>query len=103
MQQLARSARILSSPTFLIVTVWSVLLIVIAIGPIDYSNQPSVAVIAIVVIGVLLFALAQQAGAWCFRVWFADRAGRLALRTDRLSRVVAISSCAGIAGIALIA
>ena len=41
MQQLARSARILSSPTVLIVIVWSVLLIVVAIGPIDYSNQPS--------------------------------------------------------------
>ncbi len=44
MQQLARSARIFSSPTVLIVTVWSVLLIVVAIGPIDYSNQPSAAV-----------------------------------------------------------
>src|SRR5581483_4659122 len=103
MQQLASSARIFSSPTVLIVTVWSVLLIVIAIGPIDYSNQPSAAVIAIVVIGISLFALAQQAGAWCFRLWFANRADGPAPQTDRLSRVVGISSCAGIAGIALIA
>ena len=66
MQQLARSARIFSSPTVVIVTVWSVLLVVIAIGPIDYSNQPSGAVLAIVGIGVSLFILAQQAGAGVF-------------------------------------
>ncbi len=104
MQQLARSARIFSSPTVLIVTVWSVLLIVIAIGPIDYSNQPSPAVLAIVVIGISLFVLGQRAGAWCFQAWFANRAGGPAPpRTDRLSLVVGISSCAGIAGIGLIA
>jgi hypothetical protein len=103
MQQLARSARIFASPTVLIVTVWSVLLIVVAIGPIDYSNQPSPAVLAIVVIGILLFATAQKAGAWCFRIWFANRAEAPAPRTDRLSLVVGISSCAGIAGIGLIA
>jgi hypothetical protein len=103
MQQLARSARIFSSPTVLIVTVWSVLLVVIAIGPIDYSNQPSGAVLAIVVIGISLFMLGQQAGAWCFRVAFANRADGSAPRTDRLSVVVAISSCAGLAGIGLIA
>jgi hypothetical protein len=103
MQQLPRSARIFSSPTVLIVAVWSVLLIVVAIGPIDYSNQPSGAVLAIVGIGISLFILAQQVGAWCFRVWFANRADGSAPRTDRLSLVVGISSCAGIAGIALIA
>ncbi len=103
MQQFARSARIFSSPTVLIVTVWSVLLTVIAVGPIDYSNQPSVAVLAIVVIGILLFMLGQRAGAWCFRAWFANRADGMTPRTDRLSLVVGISSCAGIAGIGLIA
>lgn len=103
MQQLARSARIFSSPTVLIVTVWSVLLIVIAIGLIDYPNQPSDAVLAIVGIGISLFIVAQQAGAWCFRLSFANRAERAAPRTDRLSLVAGASSCAGIAGIGLIA
>jgi hypothetical protein len=103
MQQLARSARIFSSPTVLIVTVWSVLLVVTAIGPIDYSNQPSCAVFAIVGIGISLFLLAQQAGAWCFRVGFGNRTNGPAPRTDWLSLVVGISSCAGIAGIGLIA
>ncbi len=103
MQQLARSARIFSSPTVLIVAVWSVLLVVIAIGPINYSNQPSIAVLAIVGIGIALFVLGQQAGAWCFRRWFANRAEGSAPRTGRLSLVVGISSCAGIAGIAFIA
>ena len=103
MQQLARLARIFSSPTVLIVTVWSVLLIVIAIGPIDYGNQPSAAVLALVVIGISLFILAQQAGVWCFRVWLVNHAGGPAPRADRLSLVVGISSCAGIAGIGLIA
>lgn len=103
MQQLAKSARIFSSPTVLILTVWSVLLIVIAIGPIDYSNQPSAAVLAIVFVGISLFMLAQRVGAWCFRTWFTNRANGTALRIDRLSLVVAISSCAGIVGIGLIA
>jgi hypothetical protein len=103
MQQLARSARILSSPTVLIVTVWSVLLIVVAIGPIDYSNQPSAAVLSIVVVGIALFILAEQAGIWCFRVGFATPAQGPAPRADRLSLVVSISSCAGMAGIGLIA
>jgi hypothetical protein len=103
MQQLARSARIFSSPTVLIVTVWSMLLVVITIGPIDYSNQPSGAVLAIVGIGISLFILAQQAGAWCFRVSFVNRADGPVPRKDRLSLVVGLSSCAGIAGIGLIA
>ena len=85
MQQLARSARIFSSPTVLIVTVWSVLLIVIAIGPIDYSNQPSGTVLAIVGIGVSLFILAQQAGAWCFRTGFGNRAEGPAGKTGSVS------------------
>jgi hypothetical protein len=103
MQQLAGSVRILSSPTVLIISVWSVLLIVVAVGPIDYSNQPSAAVIAIVVVGISLFALAQQAGAWCFRMWRANRPVGPSLPADRLSLVVGLSSCAGIAGIGLIA
>ena len=103
MQQLARLARIFSSPTVLIVTVWSMLLTGVAMGPIDYVNQPSAAVLALVVIGISLFILAQQAGVWCFRVWLANYARGLAPRADRLSLVVGISSCAGIAGIGLIA
>jgi hypothetical protein len=102
MQQLARTARILSSPTVLIVTVWGVLLIVIAIGPIVYSNQPSAAVLAIVAIGVALFILAERAGAWCFRAGFADAAIESAPQADRLGFVVGLSSCAGIVGICLV-
>jgi hypothetical protein len=103
MQQLARSARILSSPTVLIVAVWSVLLIVIAIGPIDYGNQPSAAVLSIVIIGISLFILAEQAGAWCFRTGLVNPAMGAVPQADRLSLVVGMSSCAGIAGIGLIA
>ena len=83
-------------------TVWSVLLIVVAIGPIDYSNEPSAAVLALVGAGISLFILGEQAGAWSFRLGFANQRG-LEQRTDRLGLVVGISSCAGIAGIGLIA
>jgi hypothetical protein len=103
MQQLARLARIFSSPTVLIITVWSVLLIVVAIGPIDYSNQPSAAVLAIVVIGISLFVLGAQAGALSFRTWLGGHATLRAPPADRLSLVVGMSSCAGIVGIGLIA
>jgi hypothetical protein len=103
MQQLARLARIFSSPTVLIITVWSVLLIVVAIGPIDYSNQPSAAVLAIVVIGISLFVLGEQAGALSFRTWLGGHATLRAPPADRLSLVVGMSSCAGIVGIGLIA
>jgi hypothetical protein len=103
MQQLARLARIFSSPTVLIITVWSALLIVVAIGPIDYSNQPSAAVLAIVVIGISLFVLGEQAGALSFRTWLGGHATLRAPPADRLSLVVGMSSCAGIVGIGLIA
>jgi hypothetical protein len=103
MQQLARLARIFSSPTVLIITVWSALLIVVAIGPIDYSNQPSAAVLAIVVIGISLFVLGAQAGALSFRTWLGGHATLRAPPADRLSLVVGMSSCAGIVGIGLIA
>jgi len=104
MQHRLKLVRTFSSPTALIVAVWSALLLGIAIGPIDYPNQPSIAAIALVVVGISLFILAQQAGAWCFRIWLENQPSMLAPpRTDRLSRVVAISSCAGVAGIGLIA
>ena len=102
MRQLPRLARIFSSPTVLIMTVWGMLLIVVAIGPIDYSNQPSAAVLALVVAGISLFILGEQAGAWSFRLGLANQRG-LEQRTDRLGLVVGISSFAGIAGIGLIA
>jgi len=103
MQHLARLARIFSSPTVLIITVWSVLLIVVAIGPIDYSNQPSAAVLAIVVVGISLFVLGEQAGSLSFRIWLGGYATRRAPLADRLNLVVGMSSCAGIVGIGLIA
>jgi hypothetical protein len=83
--------------------VWSALLIVVAIGPIDYSNQPSAAVLAIVVIGISLFVLGEQAGALSFRTLLGGHATLRAPPADRLSLVVGMSSCAGIVGIGLIA
>ena len=93
----------MSSPTVLIISVWSVLLIVVAIGPIDYSNQPSAAVLAIVVIGISLFVDGAAGRRLVFSDWRVKSPEGPALRADRLSLVVGISSCAGIAGIGLIA
>jgi hypothetical protein len=103
MQQLARLARVFSSPAVLVTAVWCAMLITVAVGPIDYPGQPSLAAIALLVVGISLFILAQPAGAWCCRIWLDGRGQAPAPGTDQLNLVVTIFSCAGIAGIGLIA
>src|SRR4051794_8084975 len=73
MQPFTRIPHALSSPAILIATVWFAVLIGVAVGPIDYPGQPSVPGIVLVAIGVSLFILAHQAGAWCFRIWLQQR------------------------------
>jgi hypothetical protein len=103
MQQLIRLAGSLSSPAILIVVVWCAILAAVAIGPIDYPMQPSKVVLAIAAIGVLLFILAYQAGAWCFDNWLKRQPPMPAPSTRTLNRVVAATSLIGIAGIGLVA
>ena len=102
MQQFLKIARGFSSPAILIVVVWCVTLIGVAVGPIDYSSQPSVAVLALVASGVSLFILAHQGGAWCFRIWLRQRPNLRTPPVQLLNLAVAASSMLGLAGIALI-
>jgi hypothetical protein len=103
MHPFLKIASVLSSPVILIAAVWCAGLIVVAIGPIEYPLQPSLAVLVVVAAGVSLFALAQPAGAWCFNVWSRQRPDLPAPSARTLNRVVAATSFLGIAGIALIA
>jgi hypothetical protein len=103
MQQLVRLASGLSSPAVLIVVIWCVVLIAVAIGPIDYSAQPSPAVLALVAAAISLFIVAHRAGAWCFRSWFRRQASVPAPSIRTLSDVIVVTSFAGIAGIGLMA
>ena len=92
-----------SSPAVLIAAVWCATLIGVAFGPVDYPQQPSVPALAIVAIGVSLFVLAHQGGAWCFRIWLRQRPNLCAPPVRILNIAVATSSVLGIAGIGLIA
>ena len=81
------------------VIVWCLLLIIVAIGPIEYPMQPSAAALALVSGGIVLFGLAQWVGARCYRLWLEKRAKALVPQADRLNWVVAVASVVGIAGI----
>ena len=102
MQQFVKLARGLSSPAILMVAVWCATLIGVAVGPVDYPGQPSMAVLALVAIGVSLFVLAHQAGAWCFRSR-GLRPNLPAPPAHTLNVAVVATSLLGVAGIALIA
>ena len=45
MQTLLAPLRVLYSPAILIIVVWCTALILVAIGPVDYHGQPSLAVL----------------------------------------------------------
>ena len=96
-------ARALSWPAILIAAVWCVALIGVAVGPIDFSPQPSVPVLALVATGVSLFILAHQAAVWCSSTWLQQRPELPALPVRLLNITVVTSSTLGLAGIALIA
>jgi hypothetical protein len=103
MQQLIKMTRGLSSPAILMALVWSATLIGVAVGPIDFPQQPSVAVLVLVAAGVSLFIVGDWAGAWCFRAWLQLRPKLPAPPVSALNTAVAATSLLGLAGIALIA
>ena len=103
MQHLVKTARALSSPAILIVGVWCVTLIGVAIGPIDFPHQPSVAVLVLVAVGVSLFIAGDRAGGWCFRAWLQSRSSLSAPPARILNIAVVATSLLGLTGIALIA
>jgi hypothetical protein len=103
MQQLFRLASGLSSPAVLIVVVWCVLLIAVATGPIDYSTQPSPAVLMLVAAALSLFIAAHRVGEWCFAVWIRRQPNIPVPSIRTLGDVIAATSVAGMAGIGLMA
>jgi hypothetical protein len=103
MQRFSRLASGLSSPAILIVVIWCSALACVAIGPIDYPGQPSLAVLVMVAAGVSLFILGHGAGVWCFVRWFARQANVSAPALRSLNSVVTATSLIGIGGIGLIA
>ena len=103
MQQLIKMTRGLSSPAILMALVWSATLIGVAVGPIDFPQQPSVAVLVLVAAGVSLFIVGDWAGAWCFRAWLQLRPKPPALPVGTLNIAVIATSLLGLAGIASIA
>lgn len=103
MQQFLRLAGGLASPVILIVVVWCSALVCVAIGPIDYPGQPSLAVLALVATGVSVFILGHSAGAWCFGSWLRRQASVPASSFRILNNVVIATSLIGVSGIGLIA
>jgi hypothetical protein len=103
MQTLLAPLRVLSSPAILIIVVWCIALISVAIGPVDYYEQPSLAVLTIVASGLALFNLAYWVGELWFRLLTRRRTNLSAPSPARLNLVVMGASLAGIGGIALVA
>jgi hypothetical protein len=103
MPYLIKTARGLSSPAVLIAMVWCVTLIGVAVGPINYPQQPSLPVLILVAIGLALFIAAYQGGGWSFRAWLRHRSSFPAPSVRILTTAVAAASTAGLIGISLIA
>ncbi len=103
MPSLPAPLRVLSSPAILLLVVWCTALICVAIGPIDYRGQPSLAVVVIVACGLGLFGLAYWAGGWWFRISTWRATSLSAPDLARLNSVLLVASVAGIGGIALVA
>src|ERR1700759_4068087 len=90
MQPFSMLVRVLSSPALLLTAVWCTALIGVAIGPIDYGEQPSAAVLVIVASALALFGLAYWAGKWCFRMSVGNNADWLPAPSARIHPVVAV-------------
>jgi hypothetical protein len=103
MRPLIQIARGLSSPAILITVVWSVTLLGVAVGPIDFPRQPSLAVLALVAIGVSLFVVGHGAGTWSVRAWLQLRPSLPARPVGILNIAVVTTAILGLTGIALIA
>ena len=103
MQPFIWIARGLSSPAILIAVVWCATLMGVAIGPIDFPGEPSTAVLVLVAVGVALFILAYQAGAWSYRSRLRHQPDTSAPPIRVLNTAVVASAVLGIAGIGLIA
>jgi hypothetical protein len=103
MQRLTWLAGGLSSPAILIVVIWSVALLGVALGPIDYRGQPSVVVLTVIAAGLSLFLLGYQGGTLLFDRWFPRQLQVPSLSAKTLDSVVVATSLLGITGIALVA
>ncbi|WP_148203860.1 O-antigen polymerase [Nitrobacter winogradskyi] len=93
----------LLSPALLMPLAWLIILLAVALGPIDYFSQPSWPVLIIVGFGVALFCAAYQVGAMTFDAWIARRKPLPLPSRTTLNRTVVIASLFGLAGIAMIA
>ncbi|MGT2434907.1 hypothetical protein ACU4GH_02555 [Bradyrhizobium betae] len=98
-----KSALSLASPAVLIVIVWSVLLLAVAVGPLDYHGQPSVPVLVLTACGTILFIIAHLIGVRSSEAWFDRQVDFEASSRRVLNWVVGAASVTGIVGIALIA
>jgi hypothetical protein len=96
-------ARGLSSPVVLILATWCAILIGVAVGPIAFPGQPSIAVIALVAAGVSLFVSGHLVGARCCRAWLHFRPVALMAPVGTLNIAVTATSLLGLFGIASIA
>lgn len=93
----------IASPAILMTVIWFGALFAVAVGPIDYPGQPSMAVLTVVAIGLVVFLLSYRGGKLAFDRWFAghDRSPPASARL--LNNVTIAASLFGIVGIALVA
>ncbi|MBI3433828.1 MAG: hypothetical protein HY056_01925 [Proteobacteria bacterium] len=96
-------ARVAAAPEALLVTLWLGILVMLAIGPIAYPGQPSVAALLVIAAGIVMFVIGCAAGRTTARM-LQPRTAQLPAATPRLlNAVVAATAILGILGIALIA
>jgi len=96
-------ARAIASPVTFLVVIWLAVLVLAAVGPIQYPGQPSVSTIAVIAVGISLFVIGHAAGGKLAEVSIGRILQDSSPSPARLNGVVAGSAVLGILGIAFIA
>lgn len=93
----------LGSPVVLFVLVWICSVVVIVVGPIDYSGQPSVLILSIIAAGIAIFAAGQSVGGKVAQILARHLSQIPEAPTQVLNRTVVVTSMLGILSIVFIA
>ncbi|MEY9878676.1 hypothetical protein [Bradyrhizobium sp. USDA 329] len=94
--------RSLSSPPLLLILVWCAILIGVVVGPIEYPLQPSKPVLAILLVGIVLFNVAYGLGLRSAGPLFGSAFNK-STKVKAMEIAVSVTAVVGVTGIALIA
>jgi hypothetical protein len=97
-----QSTKLFANPWVILFVLWGALLILLLIGPIDYPGQPSLAALAAIGAGALIFLAGHFAGVRLGRILPNASLSAFVPPSRAIDRVMIVTSLLGIVGILLI-